>query len=108
LSVEGYDVNINGSTYSKDFVCTSHSIRITEKCSSFSTFITSPEIDVGEFENLTVPVDMPHFDARLTEDAIVFDSSYFEDGVREIPMPGQEGILLRYEASENRFDIVSN
>lgn len=107
LSIEGFNVNIDGSTYSRDFICTSHSIRISEKCSSFSNHITSPVIDVGEFENLTVPVDMPQFDAKLMEDVTVFDPADFAE-VKQKPMPGQEGISIRYNEGQKQFEITAD
>jgi hypothetical protein len=107
LSIEGYEVNIDGSTYSRDFISTSNSLRITEKCSSFSTHITSPIIDVGEFENLTVPVEMPHFDAELMRDVIVFEPRDYMDE-REKPMPGQEGITIRYDKDKKQFEILAD
>ncbi|NLI57627.1 MAG: VWA domain-containing protein [Clostridium sp.] len=107
LSIEGYEVNIDGSTYSRDFISTSNSLRITEKCSSFSTHITSPIIDVGEFENLTIPVEMPHFDAELMRDVIVFEPRDYMDE-REKPMPGQEGITIRYDKDKKQFEILAD
>ena len=107
LHIEGYNVDIDGSIYSRDFISTANILGVTGKCSSFSNHITSPIINVGEFENLTIPVEMPQFAVDIVKDSIIFEPSDFE-GIRSKPMPGQEGILIRYDKRTNMFEIIAD
>lgn len=110
LTVQGKDASINGSVHANDvFTSTADSISISQTCSAASFHITSKNVNINEYKNITIPIEMPNFHSKLIDDAMrnsmVFrPEDYFLSWFPQ-PMPGQEDIFIFYNLIAGRFEI---
>jgi len=110
LTIQGQGVTVNGSTHANNkFTGTAESIKITETCSASTFDLTSKNIDVNEFINITSPIEMPHFHSRVINEAtanyLVFKPEDFFGPFNARPMPGQIGVFIEYNHFYGRFEI---
>ncbi|KNY26540.1 discoidin domain-containing protein [Pseudobacteroides cellulosolvens] len=111
LSIQGNSAVITGSTYSQKFSSTGMSLTISQNCTAQDFFVTTPNLNVNKFQNVSKPVDMPYLHPQLINEAILAHQVYspysLPSGI-DVPMLGQTGINIRYEPWHSRFVITGN
>lgn len=114
LTIQGQNAKINGSTHANNvFKTTAFTVAITESCSASSFELISPYMDIDNFINIEVPIEMPYFHSKLINEAITSDQVYDPEdfkgpGGNRRPMPGQTGIYIEYKQAQQRFEITGN
>ncbi len=111
LSIQGNSAVITGSTYSQKFSSTGLNLTISQNCMAQDFFVTTPNLNVNKFENVSQPIEMPYLHSQLINEAILAHQVYspysFPSGI-DVPMIGQTGINIRYEPWSSRFVITGN